>query len=111
MNRILKVAVVLIGLGFLAVLPTVSQGEDDNSKSDRKGSKKDSKSRRFASPSEIRTVIWSASEVTSLTLRLCVRTATRVRPTLRDITRTMASVMGRSIQLTTLLEGFRLDQH
>ena len=36
MNRTLKVAALLIATGFLAVLPTVSQGEDDNSKSDRK---------------------------------------------------------------------------
>src|SRR5262245_7700630 len=36
MNRTLKVAVLLIATGFLAVLPTVSQGEDDNAKSDRK---------------------------------------------------------------------------
>ena len=36
MNRTLKVTVLLIATGFLAVLPTVSQGEDDNSRSERK---------------------------------------------------------------------------
>lgn len=36
MNRTLKVTVLLIAMGFLAVLPTVSQGEDDNSRAERK---------------------------------------------------------------------------